>query len=176
MRTQTTMHSLAAGARRVIPLLLAAVLVLAGCSATHVGDAWQCPVAQGTACTRVAEADPAVASSGKTQGLTLREPPMQQTENDDAEESDAGCAGGCDPFAWLAKWFNTSEESVDARAPVGSVSTSPGGEPADVSRESLRTEERIARIWIAPFVDADGVYREAHWVRTVLEPARWRRR
>ena len=38
----------------------------------------------------------------------------------------------------------------------------------------LRTDEVVARIWIAPFVDADGVYREASHVRVVLEPARWR--
>ena len=38
----------------------------------------------------------------------------------------------------------------------------------------LRTDEVVARIWIAPFVDADGVYREASHVRVVLEPAGWR--
>ena len=38
----------------------------------------------------------------------------------------------------------------------------------------LRTEEVVARIWIAPFVDANGVYREASHVRAVLEPAGWR--
>ena len=38
----------------------------------------------------------------------------------------------------------------------------------------LRTDEVVARIWIAPFVDAGGVYREASWVRVVLEPAGWR--
>ncbi len=46
--------------------------------------------------------------------------------------------------------------------------TSPGG------HDDLRTDEVVARIWIAPFVDADGVYREASWVRAVLEPAGWR--
>ena len=40
----------------------------------------------------------------------------------------------------------------------------------------LRTEEVVARIWIAPFVDANGVYREAAHVRAVLEPAGWRLR
>ncbi len=38
----------------------------------------------------------------------------------------------------------------------------------------LRTEEVVARIWIAPFVDANGVYREGSHVRVVLEPAGWR--
>ena len=44
------------------------------------------------------------------------------------------------------------------------------------AEESLRTGETIGRIWIAPFVDADGVYREAFHVRVVLEPAGWRLR
>ena len=40
--------------------------------------------------------------------------------------------------------------------------------------DGLRTGEVVARIWIAPFVDADGVYREASHVRVVLKPAGWR--
>ena len=40
--------------------------------------------------------------------------------------------------------------------------------------DDLRTGEVVARIWIAPFVDADGVYREASYIRVVLEPAGWR--
>ena len=42
------------------------------------------------------------------------------------------------------------------------------------SGDDLRTGEVVARIWIAPFVDANGVYREAAHVRVVLEPAGWR--
>ena len=44
----------------------------------------------------------------------------------------------------------------------------------DLHGDDLRTDEVVARIWIAPFVDAGGVYREASWVRVVLEPAGWR--
>ena len=40
--------------------------------------------------------------------------------------------------------------------------------------DGLRTDEVVARIWIAPFVDGNGVYREAGHVRVVLEPASWR--
>ena len=48
--------------------------------------------------------------------------------------------------------------------------------PADdgLDGDDLRTGEVVARIWIAPFVDANGVYREAAHVRVVLEPAGWR--
>ena len=38
----------------------------------------------------------------------------------------------------------------------------------------LREPEVIGRVWIGPFVDADGIYREGAYVRTVIAPAAWR--
>ena len=175
MRTRTTIHSRIAECRRSIPALLAAVLVLSGCSATHVGDAWQCPLAQGTACASVAEADPAVAPSGKAHGLAIPGP-LPWAKTGDAGDSGAPCVEACDPLAWLAEWLGIAEEPDGGTVTAELESASPDEEFPDVSGEGLRTKERIVRIWIAPFVDADGVYREAHWVRTVLEPARWRLR
>ena len=172
MTTQTTIHSRIANGRLAVPALLAAVLGLGGCGATHVGDAWQCPLAQGAACTSVAEADPAVRSSGKAQGHADRGP-APRAEHAHSGESGASCAGGCDPLAWLADWFESLKEI--GGAPIAEPeSASPSHELPDTSGDGLRTRERIARIWISPFVDAEGVYREGHWVRAVLEPARWR--
>ena len=172
MRRQTMIRWRTAGALRAVPALLAAVLVLGGCSATHVGDAWQCPVAQGTACTSVAEADPAVKTAEKAQGPAIPELPGAEV----AGGSGDACAGNCDPLAWLAKWFSVLGEPYEGTLPVEPGSIPPDEELLEVSGGGLRTEESIARIWIAPFVDAAGVYREGHWVRTVLEPARWRLR
>ena len=175
MRTEATIHWRRAGARQAVPVLLAAILILDGCSATHVGDSWQCPVAQGAACTSVAEADPAVKTAEKAREAAIPEP-QGRPEVDDADRFGGACAGDCDPFAWLAKWLGGLDGPHEGAAPVEAVTTSPGEETVDASREPLRTEERIARIWIAPFVDLDGVYREGHWVRTVVEPSRWRLR
>ena len=47
---------------------------------------------------------------------------------------------------------------------------------ADPAGDDLREAEVLGRIWIAPFVDANGIYREASHVRVVLEPADWRLR
>ena len=67
-------------------------------------------------------------------------------------------------------------------APSHGVGEEPGIEPpVETSTQpappgpvtGLRTEEVVARIWIAPFVDANGVYREGSHVRAVLEPAGW---
>ena len=44
----------------------------------------------------------------------------------------------------------------------------------DPSGAGLRAPEVLGRVWIAPFVDAGGIYREAHWVRVVMAPAEWR--
>ena len=115
---------------------------------------------------------------------------------------DAACDGGFDPFAWLARLFGgeTAEKKTAASGPVrllppeaptpATLPDEPAAAPLPVEPESpelpgagetapgdhddLRTVEVVARIWIAPFVDADGVYREASWVRAVLEPAGWR--
>ena len=171
MTMQATILSRIVNARLAVPALLAAVLGLGGCGATHVGDAWRCPLAQGTACTSVAEADPAAARPAGAKVVRNHEP-LPWVEAGDSGEPGASCAGGCDPLAWLADWFGSLEER--GAAPIAEPeSASPSPELPDASSDGLRTKEQIARIWIAPFVDSGGVYREGHWVRAVLEPARW---
>ncbi len=174
MITQATIHPRIAGCRHAVPALLAVVLVLGGCAATYVDDTWQCPLVQGTACTSVAEADPAVAPPGEAQ-FTKRNLP-RGAEAAEAGESVPGCVGRRDPFAWFAGLLGGGGERGDVAASRGPEPVSAAEGALGAAGESLRTEERIARIWIAPFVDAEGVYREGHWVRTVLEPARWRLR
>ena len=200
-----------------------AAMLLAGCSTGHIGESWQCPLAEGGSCDSVAAADPAVpdtragdpAAAGNT---VLGEPlwrPRPERASGAPPLADRSCeteCGGFDPFAWLARLFAADD---DGEAHPAATGTSPSGSAAraagaavapadaagDVSRterpaaaalpaepvpggdepaqeepasDDLRTEEVVARIWIAPFVDADGVYREASHVRVVLEPAGWR--
>ena len=101
---------------------------------------------------------------------------------------------GFDPFAWLARLFGAEigedrPEAKDAKAAMtetapAMAAASSAGSPAveetpagnHPGADDLRTGEVVARIWIAPFVDAQGVYREASHVRVVLEPAGWRLR
>ena len=116
---------------------------------------------------------------------------------------DAGCSGGFDPFGWLAKLLGpdgdddtppVADTAAKSAAPPPSPESQPGDAPADTAPVSpqvpdveaaalpagpapaadLRTGEVVGRIWIAPFVDGNGVYREASHVRVVLEPASWR--
>ena len=214
-------------------LAAAALLTLAACSATHVGESWQCPLAQGPGCATVAEADPALPrETAKTEPVSGE--PLYRPRGARATVPASGrgcggdCAGGFDPFAWLAGLFRAvaGEEDDASPAPAvgaeaeGAVAASaapalagaeeapssaplivdatdagaPARLPADAGAASateaalvtplppapaaadaeLREPEVIGRIWIAPFVDTDGHYREGAWVRTVLEPAGWR--
>ncbi len=103
---------------------------------------------------------------------------------------------GIDPFGWLARLFGAETEdgerparearpSMDgvggemASKPSADKQESDAGTPAasrssGTNTDDLRTGETVARIWIAPFVDGQGIYREASHVRVVLEPAGWR--
>ncbi len=62
----------------------------------------------------------------------------------------------------------------EAEPATAALPAEPASAGDDTDGADLRTGEVVARIWIAPFVDADGVYREASHVRVVLEPAGWR--
>ena len=159
----------------------AAALTLAGCSATHVGESWQCPLAQGSSCTSIAEADPAVPASAVPPSVLFGEPLPGASRPVEGAAAGASCGSACGLFAWFRGLFDSPGPSTvaavaatePALAQDGEVpSAAPGSVVADDA--SLRVPEVLGRIWIAPFVDADGIYREAHWVRVVLEPAGWK--
>ncbi len=173
-----------------IPAAALAAILLAGCSSGHIGEDWQCPLAAGGSCASVAAADPAVPKAGIVQapasGQPLRLLPRDmETERADLSRAESRlCNADCgfDPFAWLARLFGAETQDGGERpaapepaaVPVETTQGDPGSADEGLQADDLRTGEVVARIWIAPFVDADGVYREGAWVRVVLEPAGWR--
>ena len=155
-------------------------LLLAGCSATHVGESWQCPLAQGSSCATIAEADPAVPAAVRT-AVLFGDPLPDGAAVGGRHHQGEACAGDCGPLAWFAKLFRADAGddagSLLSEAPAtGKDGDAPSAKPGAVVADdaSLRVPEVLGRIWIAPFVDQDGIYREAHWVRVVLEPAGWK--
>ena len=169
-------------------------LLLAGCSSIHIGEDWQCPLAAGGSCDSVATADPAVPKTGPTRAMVTGQPirllprDMEPDGVDvpgiEARSCEADC--GFDPFDWLARLFGAEADderpvvqdakpAMTAFVPDMAVEEAPAADDR-AGADDLRTGEVVARIWIAPFVDADGVYREASHVRVVLEPAGWRLR
>ena len=193
--------------RRLRALLIAAgvALALSGCAATHVGESWQCPLAQGSQCTSVAAADPAVNWTGAA-ALPVRVAPLHRAGDGagSVQENEAAgdCGRGCDPFAWIARLFTGGApggtdggiEAVDVgrtdgASPESASSFETGAAQErqldtqatsraaadDASADGLRAPETIGRIWIAPHVDAAGVYREGSYVRIVIAPADWKR-
>ena len=190
--------------RMAFPVAAVAALLLAGCSSGNVGESWQCPLADAGTCDSVAAADPAVPDMSAARSAVLTEPLWRVRDTQPPSRAveapcNAACDGGFDPFAWLARLFGVDgdDSGKDDRAPQplaprsSTVAAPAAASPADAlpaepdapeirpgaedpNGADLRTDEVVARIWIAPFVDADGVYREASWVRAVLEPAGWR--
>jgi len=176
------------GQRAGIAAAALAAILLAGCSSGHVGEDWQCPLAAGGSCASVAAADPAVPKAGAVQatGQPIRLLPRGvEMERADASRTESRlCNADCgfDPFAWLTRLFGAETEDGGERPATPEPAALPAettqGEAASgdagLQADDLRTGEVVARIWIAPFVDADGIYREGAYVRAVLEPAGWR--
>lgn len=143
-------------------------------------------------------------ATGQPIRLLPRDAETERADPSTAESRPCKAECGFDPFAWLARLFGGTDDGRPGAANAGSARAGSGADIASsptVAAEStpdrsesgaavhstdpasgddglpagdLRTGEVVARIWIAPFVDADGVYREGAWVRVVLEPAGWR--
>ncbi len=183
--------------RSAIPAALLAALLLAGCSTGHIGESWQCPLAEGGSCDSVAAADPAVPKADAVRTSALTGPLWRVRDAGRAEAPEpppcaADCGAGFDPFAWFTGLFDAETADGEKTAAPGPVrlvppeAPAPAGLPAEADAAGihageedrpagdLRTGEVVARIWIAPFVDGEGIYREASHVRVVLEPAGWR--
>ena len=185
-----TMGKNRASRMTAIPAAALVALMLAGCSSGHIGEDWQCPLAAGGSCASVAAADPAVPKAGAARSAATGQPLRLLPRDAETEPPDPStavsrsCEAACgfDPFAWLVRLFAAETEdgggrpaapepaALPAETTQGEAASGDDGLPTD----DLRTGEVVARIWIAPFVDADGVYREASHVRVVLEPAGWR--
>ncbi len=189
--------------RYAAPAAIALAMLLAGCAGSHVGDAWQCPLAQGKVCASVEAADPAVPETPATDTLARTRPLYETVPRSEAvsrEEAAPDCARGCNPFAWLAELCVAEDNAgnrdengaaIEQAAPTLSAEPAAGPQSCDAVHEAaapasddapvvetgtddLRLPETVGRVWIGPFVDADGVYREAAYVRVVLAPAVWR--
>ena len=162
---RTNVHPLTRG-RFHLPAALLAVLLLTGCAGgSHVGESWQCPIAQGVACQSVSEADPAVAATTEARETPLPSPvrPIETT----------GPPFLSGILAWFAELFSGEEVEEVATAEPLIVPQASDETPVEPN-ENFRTKERIARIWIAPYVDARNNYHEGYWVRAVIKPAGWR--
>ena len=89
--------------RPALPAAALAALLLAGCSTGHIGESWQCPLAEGGLCDSVAAADPAVPDPGASDGAVLAEP-LWRVRGGEAETPPPGpapepaeppCSAGC---------------------------------------------------------------------------------
>ena len=96
-----------------------------------------------------------------------------QPAKDPVSKDAAGASGPSGFAAACAAAAETSGSPPSRRDAVGASAAAlhDGGRHG-----AVRESETIARVWIAPWVDADGIYREGAWVRAVIAPAEWRLR
>ena len=99
--------------------------------------------------------------------------------NPGAGPADGASADGASADGASAESASAESASADGGPAVGGPGDEEAQDPtapdAPTAHADLRAPERIGRVWIAPYVDADGVYREASWVRIVIAPADWKR-
>ena len=105
---------------------------------------------------RLFEADPGSGAGARDDG------------EDDSRPADAG------PMMIAPETGTAPPQTAGADPAIESATGTPALPVGPEPSAALRTEEVVARIWIAPFVDANGLYREGSHVRAVLEPAGWR--
>ena len=153
-------------------LAAVALTALAGCGTSHVGESWQCPLVQGSRCASVKAADPAVPSAVRRVELA----PRVLADAEDARDPADGGAGeagtSAAPPRALADPANVGR-AVAADLAAGAPPENPA-HSATVDPATHRIPEKTGRIWIAPWVDANGVFREGAWVRIVISPPAWR--
>ena len=97
-----------------------------------------------------------------------------------ARESEPTCKGTCPLSDRFGRGAGSTDKEPEDRRDAQAEAGSDGDRlqpavlpPAGSWRDSARTPEVLARIWIAPYVDTAGVYHEPSWVRVVIEPAGW---
>jgi len=107
--------------RALAPLLLAALIT--GCAGSgHVGESWQCPIAQGTACQSVSEADPAARHTRESrETLPVPAPPKEA----------AGTINLRNLIVWFTELFNPDDEFEEDAATAEPLITMPEAEPPD---------------------------------------------
>ena len=134
-----------------LPAAGLAALLLAGCSTGHIGESWQCPLAEGGSCDSVAAADPAVPKAGAVRASALTEP-LWRVRGGDADtlspEAAAACEADCagfDPFAWLVGLFDAETADGEKTAAPGPVRLVPPEAPAPAALRPNRKRPRHRR-------------------------------
>ena len=185
--------------RAALPAVVVSPL-LAGCGANHVGEDWQCPMVQGSRCASVEAADPAIPPAARSDAPATERPAAFGPGAEAAAVAAAGAAeragcASCRSRRGLSGRFRRAGGESRGReaagagvsgsaanaVPAADASASAPAFPrsAEIAVENpaaaVRVPEKIGRVWIAPWADAGGAYREGAWMRVVISPAAWRR-
>lgn len=135
--------------RRSIPYvaLAVALALLPGCASSTRESEWRCNAQRGLGCVTVAQAD-AVASKPTSAGTAITDFAAAEAHKSDPN-----------PFLdMLRRVVGPRAEQASDQITVGAF---------------RRVPELLARVWVAPWIDAQGNVNEGGYVWTVIKPAQW---
>ena len=124
-------------------LFLLAGLFLGGCGANTSGD-FLCPAQIGSPCATIAQADNPTRANMALVGQSDAQQAMAQLAQDPLAAS-----GATGPFAAMPDGGRAGQ----------------GGQ--------FRTPEVVARAWIAPYLDGNGILHESQYIYFVVAESRW---
>ena len=126
-----------------VHFLLFAGLLVSGCGANTSSD-FLCPAQIGSPCATIAQADNPTRANMALVGQSDAQQAMAQLAQDPLAAS-----GATGPFAAMPDGGRAGQ----------------GGQ--------FRTPEVVARAWIAPYLDGNGILHESQYIYFVMAESRW---
>lgn len=169
--------------RQSFPFLMAAgllvVLALVGCSTAALSgldatNKFTCAAPDGVSCMSTAGVY-ANAQVGNLPGMK-KDPTKPQFKNGSGPEAPGSSSGGIAPSASQPNVEYTTPgplPTAQAAAPQNLLRASPAWMNAPTTGTPLRSPERILRVWIRPFEDADGDLHDQRYVYVTVNRGVW---
>jgi len=133
--------------------LMISILIVAGCS-TGMNSDFSCPLRSGSGCQSLDQINDAVNSgqiNNNGAGMALA---ISNQPNDYWDDQPA---------------YVASPQAQPIVTPTQTTNTFTAIKPGD----PIRVPETVQRIWIGPFVDADGDYHQPFIKYSVVKPGQW---
>ncbi len=157
-------------------LLSLSIVAIGGCTSISGYDAesrFECTAPKGLSCVSVSQTYK-VAEAGQLPG----ERGATQPQGDDASRRESSAKQAAEAYKERrapSVQFTTPAPvtTAAAAAPGAATRLSPAAFNAPSTGTPLRTPERLLRIWLAPFQDADGDLHDQRYVYVTVTPGQW---
>ncbi len=144
--------------KNILAFLCLVVLVISGCS-TYEQD-FDCPPGAGMGCVSISEVNSVVDKAQESFQKGQQRVPLKIEEEGALEKECPTCKV-------------KEEESSSTISPLLPTHQNKSNNSANVLGRVHRTQERTARVWIAPYEDEEGNFWEEGYVHVLLKPSHW---